>query len=154
MNRMSRRDLIKSGAALPLLAFAAAGIAAAPQRAAMTVYRDPGCGCCLGWAALARRAGFAVTIVDSADMAGVKLRLGVPRQLASCHTAIVGDFVVEGHVPLNQVASLVARRPRQIRGLAVPGMPIGSPGMEVPDGTREPFQIFAFNRAGQVVALR
>jgi hypothetical protein len=154
MNPISRRDLVKCAAALPLLVISGTGMATAPQRQAMTIYRDPGCGCCLNWAALARRAGFAVTMIESADMAGVKRRLGVPRQFASCHTAHVGGFVIEGHVPLNQVAALVAQRPRQIRGLAVPGMPVGSPGMEAPDGRREPFRVIAFNAAGQVVALR
>lgn len=154
MSTVSRRDVIRGGAALPLLAMAGAAGATAPQRLAMTIYRDPGCGCCLNWAAIARRSGFAVTMIESADMAGVKRRLGVPRQLASCHTAVVGGLVIEGHVPLNQVSSLVARRPRGIRGLAVPGMPVGSPGMEVPGGAREPYRVFAFNAAGQLVTMR
>jgi hypothetical protein len=155
MNPISRRDLIRSAAAMPLLAIAGAGTATAPLRyPPMTMYRDPGCGCCLNWAALARRSGFNVTVIESGDMASIKRRLGVPPQLASCHTASIGNYVIEGHVPLNQVAALVSRRPRAIRGLAVPGMPVGSPGMEVPDGSREPFQVLAFNAAGQVVTLR
>ncbi|HEV2817272.1 MAG TPA: DUF411 domain-containing protein [Allosphingosinicella sp.] len=151
---LSRRTLLMGGAALPALLLGRAD--AAPPRGlpAMTVYRDPGCGCCGNWAGMARRAGFPVTMVDSADMPGLKRRLGVPGQLSACHTAVVGGYVIEGHVPFDRVAGLVARRPRGIRGLAVPGMPLGSPGMEAPGGARESFQVFAFDAAGRVVALR
>ena len=114
----------------------------------MLVHRDPNCGCCESWAALARREGYAVTVQNEADMAAVKERLGVPAQLASCHTTVVGDYVFEGHVPFEEVARLLAERPGNIRGLAVPGMPAGSPGMEVPDGTVQPFEVIAFDRAG------
>jgi hypothetical protein len=120
----------------------------------MTIYRDPGCGCCGNWAELARRAGFATTIVNSQDMPGVKRRLGVPERLAACHTTVVGGYVIEGHVPLDRVARLLERRPRGVRGLAVPGMPLGSPGMEVPGGARQAFQVFAFDAAGRTTAFR
>jgi hypothetical protein len=120
----------------------------------MTIHRDPGCGCCGNWADLARRAGYPVRMVDEPDMAGLKRRLGVPSQLESCHTTTVAGYVIEGHVPFNAVAWLLTRHPRGVRGLAVPGMPAGSPGMEVPDGTREQFQVFAFNAAGRAAPLR
>lgn len=110
----------------------------------MTVYRDPSCGCCEAWAEIARNAGYEVTLVDHPDMPAVKRRYGVPEQVVSCHTAIVGDYVIEGHVPLDDVKRLLAERPRDLRGIAVAGMPLGSPGMEVPDGTREPFKVMAF----------
>lgn len=116
---------------------------------AMTVYRDPNCGCCEAWAKIAEDNGYHVAMLDDPDMAAVKQRLGVPPQLASCHTALVGEYVIEGHVPLDQVARLLRERPSDIRGIAVPGMPIGSPGMEVPDGTMEPFQVIAFHQNGQ-----
>lgn len=119
------------------------------RKAVMKVYRDPSCGCCGAWAQIAREAGYQVSLVDDSDMAGVKQRLGVPAGLASCHTALVDGYVVEGHVPLDQVDRLLRERPADIKGIAVPGMPIGSPGMEVPDGTREPFQVIAFNQAGE-----
>lgn len=124
----------------------------APQKAAatnaMTVYRDPSCGCCESWARLAAQAGYDVTLLDDSDMAGVKQRLGVPAELASCHTAVIGGLVVEGHVPFEQVARLVREKPAGIKGIAVPGMPRGSPGMEVPDGSTDPFDVIAFDAAG------
>lgn len=119
------------------------------RRAAMTVYRDPSCGCCEAWARLAREAGFEATLIDDPDMASVKRRLGVPENLASCHTAVVGDFVLEGHVPFAQVERLLRTRPRGVKGIAVPGMPAGSPGMEMPDGRRDAFDVFAFDAAGR-----
>ncbi len=82
-------------------------------------------------------------------MGSVKERLGVPADLASCHTTTVAGYVVEGHVPLDQVARLLRERPPGIRGIAVPGMPSGSPGMETPDGSAEPYQVIAFDDQGR-----
>ncbi|WP_227339861.1 DUF411 domain-containing protein [Sphingopyxis sp. P8] len=115
---------------------------------AMLVYRDPGCSCCEDWAEIARVAGYRVEVVNRADMTAVKTRYGVPADLASCHTAIIGDYAIEGHVPMPHVAKLIDDRPRGIVGLAVPGMPRGSPGMEMADGTIDPFEVMAFDRAG------
>lgn len=115
----------------------------------MTVFRDPSCGCCESWAGIARQAGYSVDLRDDEDMPSVKRRLGVPEDLASCHTTEVGGFVVEGHVPLDDVARLLRERPEEIKGIAVPGMPLGSPGMEVPDGTKQPFQVIAFFEDGR-----
>lgn len=119
----------------------------------MTVYRDPGCGCCEKWAALARDAGYRVELVDSADMPAIKRKYGVPAELQSCHTAVVADYAIEGHVPFEEVKRLLARRPAGIKGIAVAGMPLGAPGMEVPDGTRQPFQVMAFDAAGKISAF-
>lgn len=150
--RVTRRSLL-TGASVTLMAITLPGTAMALQGAAserlMTVYRDPGCGCCVAWANLARQAGYRVT-VQNADMPAVKARLGVPTELASCHTAIVSGYVVEGHVPLAALARLLTERPDDIRGIAVPGMPVGSPGMESPDGYREAFQVMAFRRNGRI----
>lgn len=115
----------------------------------MTVYRDPSCGCCEAWASIAQKSGYAVTLLDDPNMAAVKQRLGVPPELASCHTAQIGEYVVEGHVPLDQVARMLRGRPSGLRGIAVPGMPLGSPGMEVPGGTKEPYQVIAFFKDGR-----
>ena len=120
---------------------------------AMTVFRDPSCGCCESWAAIARRAGYNVDVRDHRDMPSVKRRLGVPEQLASCHTTQVSGWVIEGHVPLEYVARLLRERPQGIRGIAVPGMPVGSPGMEIPDGRTEPFEVIAFDAAGNTSVL-
>ncbi|WP_262503847.1 DUF411 domain-containing protein [Sphingosinithalassobacter sp. CS137] len=120
----------------------------------MTVYRDPSCGCCEAWASIAEQNGYQVTLLDDPNMAAVKQRLGVPPELSSCHTALVGEYVVEGHVPLDQVARMLRERPSGMRGIAVPGMPIGSPGMEVPDGSKEPFQVVAFYKNGRTEIFR
>ncbi len=129
--------------------------ASAPvQLAAMTVYRDPSCGCCKAWAEIAESAGYRVSLVDRNDMPAIKARLGVPEALSSCHTATVGDYVVEGHVPLEAVKRLISEKPAGIRGLGVAGMPRGSPGMEMPDGSTDPFQIMAFDAAGRTSVYR
>ena len=119
------------------------------QDRAMVVYRDPSCGCCEAWAAIARQAGYAVTVRDDADMPALKRRLGVPEALDSCHTTVIEDYLVEGHVPMQHVARLLRERPPGVRGIGVPGMPLGSPGMEAPDGSGEDFQVFAFDAAGK-----
>ena len=121
---------------------------ASPQKVAMTVYRDPSCGCCESWANIAREAGYEVSLIDDPDMATVKKRLGVPEDLASCHTATVNSYVVEGHVPMDDVARLLSG-PASIRGIAVPGMPAGSPGMEMPDGTKQRYDVIAFAADGR-----
>lgn len=151
--KFSRRQLIGSGVVIATLLAAgcSAGGEARPSRAAMTVYRDPSCGCCEAWAKQARQAGFEVTVVDDQDMAAVKRRLGVPEELASCHTAQVAGLVFEGHVPLAEVRRIMSGPPAGIVGLAVPGMPRGSPGMEMPDGAKDSFDVIAYGPGRQMV---
>ena len=144
----------QAGDAEAVNAAAAAPAAARPQLAAMTIYRDPSCGCCEAWAGIARNAGHQVRLVDHPDMPSIKRQYGVPDELLSCHTTIVGGYAVEGHVPLGDVKRLLTERPAGVRGIAVPGMPLGSPGMEVPDGTRQPFQVMAFDAAGKTSVFR
>ena len=119
------------------------------QSIRLAMFRDPGCGCCGKWAEIARSAGFEISISDRADMAAFKRAQGLPEQLASCHTTLVDGYVVEGHVPIPAVQRLLRERP-SIKGIAVPGMPLGSPGMEVPNGTKEAFEVLAFDAAGKV----
>lgn len=135
----------------------AAGVVLAPSAACaqggrsyeMRVWRDAGCGCCHTWTALMQRSGhFAPTLINDPDMAATKRRLGVPADLASCHTAQVDGYVIEGHVPAADILRLLADRPGGVLGLAVPGMPLGSPGMEVPGGRRDAFEVIAFRRDG------
>ena len=129
--------------------------ASAPAKAeVITMLRDPNCGCCSLWGERARRAGYDVRITDSPDMASVKQQYGVPANLASCHTSLVGDYVIEGHVPLKDVERLLRERPKDIKGLAVPGMPTGAPGMESPDGTKQPYDVIAFTAGGQTRVYR
>lgn len=102
---------------------------AAAEPSAILVHRDPNCSCCSGWVRHLKDAGFAVTVEDTTDLQPVRKRLGVPADLAACHTAEVDGYVLEGHVPAAAVRRLLEKRPTAT-GLAVPGMPSGSPGME------------------------
>ena len=114
----------------------------------MVVYKTPTCGCCRAWVEHVQAAGFQVEVHDTADVAPVKNEHGLPQHLASCHTAIVDGYVVEGHVPADVIRRLLAERP-QVAGIAVPGMPAGSPGMEM-GSRKDPYDIIAFARNGQV----
>jgi len=131
---------------------AAAPAGSAPRQ--MLVYRDPNCPCCEKWAAMARDAGYQVRVVDHPDMPSIKRQYGVPAALASCHTGIVGDYAIEGHVPFEHLARLLSDRPAGVIGLAVAGMPAGSPGMEVPGAARDEFEVMAFDKAGKAVPFR
>lgn len=108
----------------------------------MTVYKSPTCGCCVAWVDHLRANGLTVEVVDEPQMNPLKGSLGVPGDLRSCHTATIGDYVVEGHVPAQDIQRLLAERPA-VQGLAVPGMPIGSPGMEMGDRV-DPYEVIAF----------
>ena len=122
--------------------------AAAGRLPEVTVYKSATCGCCTEWVAHLRRHGFPVKTEDVAELQPVKARHGVPADLQSCHTALAGGYVVEGHVPADLVERLLRERPK-IAGLAVPGMPAGSPGMEVPGARAERYQVLAFDRSGK-----
>jgi hypothetical protein len=114
----------------------------------MVVSKDPNCGCCSGWVEHVRAAGFEVDIVNTSNLTPIKQRLGVPSDLAACHTAEIGGYAVEGHVPAVAIKRLLSERPAA-KGLAVPGMPIGSPGMEVPGQADEVYDVILFGPAGR-----
>jgi hypothetical protein len=113
----------------------------------LTVYKDPNCGCCTEWVAHVRKAGFVVTVRDTADMSSVKASFGVPVALESCHTARVGAYAIEGHVPADLIQKLLREQP-VARGLAVPGMPMGSPGMEQ-GSQKDAYDVILFDKAGK-----
>ena len=145
---LCRRGLLRT-TVFVLLAAPAAACAQDAVVYDMAVRRDPGCPCCHLWVALMEETGrFRPTMTDEADMAGLKQSLGVPADLASCHTAVVEGLVFEGHVPAADMFRLLAERPAGVLGLAVPGMPLGSPGMETPDGRTQPYTVFAFKADG------
>lgn len=130
--------------------FAAVAIMAAQRPAArpvIDIVKDPGCGCCELWAKHLEQQGFATRMTESDDMAAVKIKRGVPATTRSCHTAVVEGYVLEGHVPASDIQRLLVERPK-IAGLAVPGMPIGSPGMEVSGMKAQPFDVMAFTASG------
>ena len=142
---LSRRTLAGS------LALGAALTACAAQATSLTMYRDANCGCCLAWAEHVERGGVHdVEAVSHPDMAAVKAAQGVPADLLSCHTAVVDGYVIEGHVPVADIERLLAERPEGVAGLAVAGMPVGSPGMEHGDH-RQAYQVIAFGPDGRKV---
>ncbi len=119
--------------------------AAIAGAAEMVVYKSPTCGCCNGWVEHMRAAGFTVRAENETDMGAVKDREGVPLELSSCHTAILGDYVFEGHIPAPVIQRFLEQAP-DLAGLTVPGMPVGSPGMEGPNPV--PYEVIALGRDG------
>lgn len=112
------------------------------------MHRDPGCGCCEQWAARVRQTfGRNVRIVDDANRTAFQQQVGLPANLVSCHTAIVDGIAFEGHVPIADMRRVLASRPKGVRGLAVAGMPIGSPGMELPGVRAQRYNVIAFGAA-------
>jgi hypothetical protein len=140
---MKRRQLLLGIAAVPLLQ-ALPTLAATPR---VLVYKDPSCGCCTGWVEHLKSAGFPVTVKDVVDTRPERKRLGMPEAFAGCHTASVAGYVLEGHVPAAEVQRLLADRPAAV-GLAVTGMPVGSPGMEM-GGRLDPYDVLLVGRDGQ-----
>jgi len=140
---MLTRRVLLGGAALALLP--SLGIA---QGWAIHVNRDPNCGCCDGWIAHLRANGFVPTVFDAADMLRIKTWLGVPEDLTACHTAEIAGYAIEGHVPAQAILRLLKERP-QAKGLAVPGMPVGSPGMEVEGTPPQEYDVILFGPAGR-----
>ena len=112
----------------------------------MKVYKDPNCGCCKSWIEHLEKNGFKVEVMDMPDLSAVKTRYGVKQELQACHTGVVGNYTVEGHVPADLILKMINEKPA-IAGLAVPGMPMGSPGME--GAIKEKYDILTFDRAGR-----
>jgi hypothetical protein len=150
-------DVLTRRAWLARAAAGAAALAAAPAAAlaaelgaapgpTMTIYKSPTCGCCKKWVMHVAGAGFRTAVNDVDDLDAIKRRHGVPADLQSCHTAIVGGYVVEGHVPAADVQRLLKERPK-VKGIAVGGMPAGSPGMEMP-GRSDRYEVTAFRADG------
>lgn len=144
-------DVADTGAATPAAtATPSTGASAVdPDLPTVTMYKSPSCGCCGLWADHMEENGFRVERVDVPVLYETKQRLGVPAQLGSCHTAVVDGYVVEGHVPAEDVKRMLRDRP-EAAGIAVPGMPIGSPGMEVPDREPQAYDVMLFERDGRV----
>ncbi|WP_324826776.1 DUF411 domain-containing protein [Qipengyuania zhejiangensis] len=149
---MTRPTISARRPLLPLLGtILLAACTGAAQAASFTMYRDPSCGCCEAWAAhMEQDEKHEVTTVDHPDMGAVKTQHGVPDDLWSCHTMIAGRYVIEGHVPAADVERLLAQSPEWVDGLAVAGMPLGSPGMEA-GGRIQPYQVIAFGNGRREV---
>jgi hypothetical protein len=142
--RLTRRLMLGG-----VVAFASAGAAMAQVRL-MMAYKTPWCGCCDGWVAHMRAAGWTIEVVEREDLAPIRARYGVPDRYAGCHTAVVGAYAIEGHVPAADVERLLRQRPAAV-ALAAPGMPAGSPGMEA--AGRQPYVTLLIDRAGEATVL-
>ena len=140
----TRRQLVAGIAA----AIALPALASKPTKIPLEVWKDPNCGCCKDWITYMEDNGFAVTVHDTGNTA-VRAKLGLPARLGSCHTALVGSYLLEGHVPAADVKKLLAQKPKAL-GITVPGMPVGSPGMDGPDygGRKDPYDVLLVARDG------
>ncbi len=118
----------------------------------MTVYRSPSCGCCGVWVEHAKKHGFQIKDIKTEEMEALKQKYNIPTELASCHTTIIDGYVMEGHIPADDIKRFLSEKP-ELAGLAVPGMPIGTPGMEARD-MKQPFQVLAFNNKGTVEVFK
>jgi hypothetical protein len=147
MNRMKIATLAFGAAILGGAGFLLNGLPTVAQASDMTVYKSDSCGCCGGWVEHMRKAGYAIRVVPTDDLAPVKIRLGVPESLWGCHTAVVDGKVIEGHVPAAAVDAFL-KAPGSSRGIGVGGMPTGSPGMEAPGYAPERYDVMRFG-AGQ-----
>ena len=144
---MSRKAMI----ALAVAALGCAGLVAAQQQSSgplVEVFKTPTCGCCAKWVEHMRTNGFNVRTTDMNDVSEIKRTRGVPDQLHSCHTAVVNGYVIEGHVPAADVHRLLKEKPA-VTGIAVGGMPIGSPGMEFPGSKGDAYNVVAFDKSGK-----
>ena len=137
-------------AALVLAIALISGAVGAQKPVAVQVFKDASCGCCANWVEHLRRKGFAPTAENVADINAVKDKYGVPAQTRSCHTALVGGYVIEGHVPAADIQRLLKEKPK-VAGLAVAGMPIGSPGME--GANPRPYDVLAFDKTGKTTVF-
>lgn len=120
---------------------------AAPSLPQVEVYKNPDCGCCGAWVDHLKAAGFPVKVHETPDTSSIRKRHGMPDDFGSCHTAVVSGYAIEGHVPAVDIKRLLVKRPAAV-GLSVPGMPVGSPGMEV-GSRKDPYQVLLIDKAGR-----
>ncbi|MEO8484214.1 MAG: DUF411 domain-containing protein [Acidobacteriota bacterium] len=135
-----------------LLGTAAAAVAwprgvAGQAKPTLIVYKDPGCGCCEAWVTHMKANGFAATVTNTSNVDAIKKQHGVTDALASCHTALVGGYVIEGHVPAADVTRLLTEKPKTIKGLTIPGMPASAPGMDLKPF--KPYTVLSFDAQGK-----
>lgn len=141
--RFTRPAILLAVSAITVTAVSARPVS--PTLPEMTVYKTPTCGCCSKWVDHVKAAGFAVKTIDQPDLSELKADVGVTKALSSCHTALVGGYVIEGHVPAADIQRLLKEKPK-IVGLAAPGMPGASPGM---DTSKDPYEVLAFDASGK-----
>jgi hypothetical protein len=141
---LNRRDVLLTSAAV----LVAGPSCAAQSGPSIAVYKDPSCGCCTAWVDHLKAAGFTAAVDETADMAAIKSKLGVPDDLTSCHTGLVEGYAIEGHVPASDIKRLLKEKPKAV-GIAVPGMPVNSPGMEIEGEPDERYTVWLFTKDGK-----
>ncbi len=148
--KMNVRRILQINAILVLSLFIFSGCTPgnSQPRSTVVVYKTPTCGCCKKWVTHLEESGFTVKTTDMDDLSNIKTQFGVPQNLRSCHTAVVDGYIVEGHVPADVIEKMLNEKP-EIAGISVPGMPVGSPGMEVEGRPADRYNIVAFNKTGQ-----
>lgn len=146
---MKRRNFL--GTVMAGSAVTALPVFAATSLPVVEVFKSATCGCCGAWVDHMKTAGFSMKVVDVADTTVTRKRYGLPDKFGSCHTGVVSGYVVEGHVPAAEVKRMLVLKPAAI-GLAVPEMPVGSPGMEVGD-LKDPYEVFLIDRSGQATVF-
>lgn len=142
---MMRRNFL--GAVAGALAAASLPVLGAPSLPLVEVYKNPDCGCCGAWVDHLKAAGFPVKVHETPDTGGIRKRHGMPDKFGSCHTGVISGYAIEGHVPAEDIKRLLAKKPAAA-GLSVPGMPVGSPGMEV-GSRKDAYQVLLIDKAGR-----
>jgi hypothetical protein len=147
---LSRRSMLAAAAAFTVPAWAAPAGKAGADLPLVEVWKSPTCGCCGDWIAYMQASGFRTKVIEVESAAPMRRRLGLDDKYGSCHTAVVGGYVLEGHVPAREVKRLLQEKPKGAVGIAVPGMPLGSPGMDGPvyEGTKTPHDVLLVMRDG------
>jgi len=145
-----RRLLLAAAGAVAALSTPVVAKPAAPP--SIKVYKDPSCGCCGAWVDHLKSAGFTTTVEERDDLSELKDQLGVPSDLASCHTGVINGYAIEGHVPAADIKRLIKTRAKG-KGLAVPGMPVNSPGMEMEGAPNQPYTVWLFQANGKRTAF-
>jgi hypothetical protein len=143
----TRRDAVLFLLAVPLATYTPLSVAADAAQPRVLVHKSESCGCCKLWVTHLEKAGFPVQVINEDNLGPIKERVGVPYGKGSCHTAEVAGYFVEGHVPAEDIKRLLKERPAA-KGLTVPGMPAGSPGMEVPSGKVDPYDVLLVAKDG------
>ena len=152
MTRNMTRLGLSSALAMLMAIVGASTAIAQSAYTVVEVWKDPYCGCCTKWIDRMRAAGYKIGVHDTKSLNAIKTKHGVPARLKSCHTARVNGYVIEGHVPVSDVKRLLNQRPNAA-GISVPGMPIGSPGMEVASGETEPYEVLLFDKRGRTTVF-
>lgn len=148
---MTRRSLLGGIASAAVALLLRPAPAAAQDKTPIVVYKDPNCGCCHQWVDYLKANGFTPSVTDTGNMGAIRTRYKIPSSLTSCHTGVIGGYVIEGHIPAADIRKLLAQRPKGVVGLTIPGMPASAPGMD--QTPFQPYTVLAFDAAGKTTVF-